>query len=606
MKHVDISETNLKQICRYEKSLDDIMGESVRANFTCKAHYRITADDVCAALRRVRDENQNFEDFYYGWYERISDTFKDAVCFYKSMGARPVIVKDAEDISYVEYPEYTLTKNEKFVLAYVFEKLEEMCVIADMEDKVADIMDLDGCIDCIVYYLEDKEKPVWSRRYIDEVKTKYIVERENCYDSMSAAEFSAYKRFVEQLCKKDNVEALRIKGYATYGGNELYVCDWKKSKDCMLKLVELTDDPYPANSLGYIYYYGRCSDGVPNYELAYKYFSMGAMGGIYESIYKIADMYINGYYVHESLERAENLCAFVYEENLKLIEKGRFDSKFADADLRMGNLAKLKGNDIYSVQEAYFYYLQAEYAIAMRRSTIDSYGDTVVEKKITDERKNIENILEQAGVAIRLDRFAMDYPWFFTNMCSGGTRCLLTYTKVADNRYELAVERIPRMDTDKAKSILMTVCCLGYCRLMDRVTVILDDPEVIWTVNKENAIMFDAVRMSNDQDGDGVVVFYFDDQVVATIKDGVYIFKKPVEVLAEGTNVRMARVTFGRVDRTYDYICDIDGVKEGDTVVVPGYDGDTEATVVEVFEKNTNMLPYPLDRYKKVIRKLGE
>ncbi|MBE5958206.1 MAG: sel1 repeat family protein [Lachnospiraceae bacterium] len=604
MKHVDITETNLKQICRYECGLDDIMGESVRANFTCKAHYMITASDVCTALTRVRDEKQTFEEFYYGWYELISDTFKDAVGFYKSMAARPVIVRDAEDISYIEYPEYTLTKNEKYVLAYVFEKIEEMCIGAGMEDVVSEIMDLDSCIDCIVYYLEDKEKSVWSRRYVDEVKTKYIVERENCYDEMSSAEFAAYKRFVEQLCKKDNVEALRIKGYATYGGNKLYECDWKKSRDCMLKLVDLTGDPYPANSLGYIYYYGRCSDGVPDYELAYKYFSMGAMGGIYESIYKIADMYIHGYYVHESLDRAENLCAFVYEENLKLIEKGRFDCKFADAALRMGDLAKLKGNDIYAIQEAYFYFIQAEYAINMRIKNADHYGDSIVKKRITEEKNNIESILEQAGIAINLQTFAMDYPWFFTNLCSEGTRCLLTYNKIKDNRYELTVERIPRMDTDKSKAILMTVCCLGFCRLLDRVTVVLDDPETIWTINKENAIMFDAVRMSDDQDGDSVVVFYLDDQVVASIKDGVYIFNKPSEIINDGEVVRMARVTFGRVDKTYDYICDLDEVKEGDTVVVQGYDGETEATVVDVFKKPVSMLPYPLDRYKKIIRKV--
>jgi hypothetical protein len=602
MKHVDITETNLKEICRFERNLDDIMGESIRANFVCKSHYRITAEDVRAALERVKREKITFEQFYAEWYELISDTFKDAVEFYKSMGAHPIIVRDAEEISYTEYPEYTLTKNEKFVLAYVFEKIEEMCHTADMEDCVCDVMDLDTCIDCITFYLEDKEKPVWSRRYVDEIKTKYIVERENCYDKMSGAELSAYKRFVEQLCKKNNVEALRIKGYATYGGNELYPCDWKKSRDCLLKLVELTDDPYPANTLGYIYYYGRCSDGVPDYELAYKYFSMGAMGGIYESIYKIADMYINGYYVHQSLDRAENLCAFVYEENLKLIEKGRFDSKFADAAFRMGNLARLKGDNIYAVQEAYFYYMQAEYAIAMRKNVVNYYGDSTVEAKIIEARKNVEDILDEAGIAIRLKRFAMDYPWFFTNMCSEGTRCLLTYKKQKDNRYELTVERVPRMDTDKSKSILMTVCCVGFCKLVDKVSVILDDPETIWTVNNEKSVLFDAIRMSQDQDGDGVVVFYFDDQVVATIKDGVYIFKRPKDDLSNEI-VRMARVTFGRTDRTYDYICDLEDVKEGDTVVVPGYDGETKATVVDVFEKDTNLLPYPIERYKKVIRK---
>ena len=47
--------------------------------------------------------------------------------------------------------------------------------------------------------------------------------------------------------------------------------------------------------IGYIYYYGRCWDGQPQYDEAFRYFSVGAAGGIYESRYKLADMFAKGY-----------------------------------------------------------------------------------------------------------------------------------------------------------------------------------------------------------------------------------------------------------------------------------------------------------------------
>ena len=95
------------------------------------------------------------------------------------------------------------------------------------------------------------------------------------------------RRYTEELCREDNVFALRLKGYACYGGNRLYECDWTAARDCMLRLRELADDAEYANTLGYIYYYGRCNGGEPEYEKAFPQFSYAAANGLFEAIYKL-------------------------------------------------------------------------------------------------------------------------------------------------------------------------------------------------------------------------------------------------------------------------------------------------------------------------------
>lgn len=51
-------------------------------------------------------------------------------------------------------------------------------------------------------------------------------------------------------------------------------------------------------NLGYCYYYGR--DTEVDYEKAFHYFALGAFDGYICSLYKIGDMYRNGYYVKKN------------------------------------------------------------------------------------------------------------------------------------------------------------------------------------------------------------------------------------------------------------------------------------------------------------------
>lgn len=117
-------------------------------------------------------------------------------------------------------------------------------------------------------------------------------------------ELTVYRRFIDDLIPKDNHTALRRKGYGCYGGGPAYECNWDIALECVTRLYELTGKPVYANTLGYIYYYGRCWNGEPKYDEAFRYFSVGAAGFYYESRYKLADMFVHSYGVPKNAKIA--------------------------------------------------------------------------------------------------------------------------------------------------------------------------------------------------------------------------------------------------------------------------------------------------------------
>ncbi len=65
--------------------------------------------------------------------------------------------------------------------------------------------------------------------------------------------------------------------------------------------------------LGYIWYYGRT--GTVDYKKAFEYYS--AAPGHINALYKVADMYRNGYYVEKNYEKYKEIIEDIYANHLK-------------------------------------------------------------------------------------------------------------------------------------------------------------------------------------------------------------------------------------------------------------------------------------------------
>ena len=100
--------------------------------------------------------------------------------------------------------------------------------------------------------------------------------------------------------------------------------------------------------------------------------------------------------------------------------------------------------------------------------------------------------------------------------------------------------------------------------------------------------------------------FYLYDDLVGEIRTEFFTFTAPAKKKPDpsGDVYYLVTVVFEESGRSYDYLCDDRTVNVGDTVIVNGYDGETPVKVVAVADKYESELVRPVDRYKKVMRKV--
>ena len=275
----------------------------------------------------------------------------------------------------------------------------------------------------------------------------------------------AYKHCVEEGVKKNWIEALTAKAYGCYGGNCVFDCDWEASRDCLLKLVEIDgeNNPFYYNTLGYIYYYGRCNDGVPQYDEAFRYFSVGAIAGVFESRYKISDMLMSGNGALKNRRAAASIIFGMYDENYDIFCKGSYDGKFADVSLRMGALYETGAGVEKDLSLAYYHYLQADYAIKKRSAKAKQFGDGKVAENIA---ASVQRVKEQLPKDYFRDHMDFENPAMFGLMLQGcsGLDIELDYRR---GRYFLRGKTLAA-ESDVSEN-LITIAEMEFCELADEV-----------------------------------------------------------------------------------------------------------------------------------------
>lgn len=117
-----------------------------------------------------------------------------------------------------------------------------------------------------------------------------------------------------------NAEAMNDLGAQYYAGSRGFEQDFSKAV-FYYDLAAKHGSRQAQENLGYCYYYGR---NMPvDYEKAFQYFALGAFDGHLISLYKIADMYANGYYVEKNEAEAfriyQHCMATMTDEAAKVV-----------------------------------------------------------------------------------------------------------------------------------------------------------------------------------------------------------------------------------------------------------------------------------------------
>lgn len=440
-----------------------------------------------------------------------------------------------------------------------------------MSERISKKLDVDRMAQYVVYWM-------------DQVK------------GMSPERKEIYKNFAEALVSLGHPAGLEAKGYGCYGGNEVWPCDWQASAQCLEELLQHPGKDYAANSLGYIYYYGRLDDGQPDYEKAFSYFTRAAAAGLYEARYKLADMYKNGYYVPKDWTMAYNLTLSVYYKTREQFMQGDDMVPFADAALRMGAFMLEDGQ----IDDAQAYLLEADFAIRRRMMRGDFFGDTKVFSRI-------QSLLQEASYdESRLKKRARWGVLAPFGMLLGDTPYDRYRMEVKETKkgVTLTLTRCPRKREGKACETLFTVPEIGYCEKTSSITVLAKKGRI---GNRPRKSSFLVDEWDLHYKGQNLMdTFYFNGKKVFSISAIDYEMKaKPEKVRAvkPGKVYTFASVIFREGGDSYDYMCDIPDVAVGDTILVPSYDGPARVKVVRVFQVNIDKMQLPYTRYKKVLGK---
>ncbi|MCQ2512746.1 MAG: sel1 repeat family protein [Lachnospiraceae bacterium] len=293
---------------------------------------------------------------------------------------------------------------------------------------------------------------------------------------------------------------------------------WKQCTDCFLYLIEHgvreNKKAQYGNTLGYIYYYGRTNDFKPEYDKAYKYFSIGAEGGFYESLYKLGDMYLNGYYVEKDPERAVQYYLQVYEEVEHQFRAEEFGGVFADISLRLGSLYRKGIGCRKDERKALFIYTMADYAIKERMKYENFFGNQKVADSIT---KELTELQEKFGVDVTKEIISADYPQVLPLVLTDGFSAFMTFKK-KNNQVIITAERNRDFFIDDIYMTRVPVVFseYGYVHFFWEVTEIaVDVTEFEITVPSDESYYVDEIRFD---DKSGRYEFCCEGKIIAVIK----------------------------------------------------------------------------------------
>ncbi len=432
--------------------------------------------------------------------------------------------------SWMTFVNYVL--NENFSLKEKYENMDKMKWILPNTDEQAllcvyDMLlslydedefkskDLEGIIETCQLYLQNKKLPKEQWKYGEWQKENYMTYID---DNISEKKFSKeelvmFYRFVDEGCNNGNEDALSIKGYGCYGGNELFNCDWNESLRCVEKLFELTGDGIYANTLGFIHYYGRCNNGKPNYDKAFQYFSVGAFQGNSESLYKLADMFLEGKGIIQNDLAAVRIITNLYESAYEQYCTGIYDAKFADISMRMGLLLFRESEEKQDYINTFIYYLQAKQAIERRIKHSEFFGNKKVYDRIINGLEETKKKIEEYDKDFFAKEGYVDADIYFLEFIQNYDMSVKIIEET-DDYCKVLLRRKNKEEQLLPINMLLVVPELEKCVLTDSLVVrFYDVKKMNLYVDKEKFVA-DDITLSRDSKW----VFSKEDEVLFEIK----------------------------------------------------------------------------------------
>ncbi len=487
----------LKALIRFDIDKKRFDGsEKDEAVLNLEEIYRPTYKDIVMACENMIEKNVD-ADTFLRWYKFVSDDISDyyADTFINAFDSN--ILWPGNDIE---------TR---------FGMTDELLDLANgVEYRGVSTDELEAYLKQIIKiaenYESNKNKPAEEWILTNAQRETILLMYSDNPDTVIESRIPLFRRIVEEGCEEGNLEAMKCKAYSCYGGNRIYECNWDTSRDLFVRLFEETEEPGYANTLGYIYYYGRCNYGEPEYDIAFKYFAIGAAHGLIESMYKMSDMFSKGKGCIKSVSASDEIINNLYEDARSQFCFGK-DASFADVALRKAGIYMRKEEYI----KAFCCYLEAEYAINERMKKSSFFGNKKVLNSIVSGLKDAKSKLDRDFICGYIET---RNPVWLKELVSGRT-VIVNISKLdksyGDNRYLMSFE-IP--NPDKTGSALLVIPELEYVeRLVNFECEIVTYENIEYYVENPKDMLINSIDIT--QDG---IIFGFDDNPVFIIRDTLF------------------------------------------------------------------------------------
>ena len=480
----------------------------------------ITLQDMQKVIEKLKDKNPTGKEFLVEWG---GEAFLDAV--EETLGEDGEALTEEKQMQNLGDPEVMLAEllpvTEEGVMRFLLDELSEAYQYPD--DVFSDLTDLSELLYLIAGLSYNRNSAPENWDFPDSVKEDFIDYFDGFISNGYAEEpaLTLFTTFVQDMADEGNETALRILGLHSYGGSTAFPCDWELSKNCLEQLFEETGDPFYANTLGFLAYYGRGgdSDGVPDYDAAFRYFSYASANGIIESSYKLADMYAGGKGIWKNEEAAFRIIQDLYTDTLKRFCGGELTGRFADVAQRMGRLYENGSLDEPNPMAAYYYYLQARYAIRFRRKLVNNYGDDAIER-------NIENAIARVE-----DEFPMetkktcrrDYPWILQMTLALDKVVFVTFKQMKNGTVKMVLDRYEENEDD-LHDFLVTLPEFRFCSMMETVTLTTGAAENVFISEPDEPILITSVDYDEDNEA---WLFLRGNEIAASFRTAGFSMKIP-------------------------------------------------------------------------------
>ena len=407
-----------------------------------------------------------------------------------------------------------------------------------------------------------------------------IVEEEKCDDNISK---NVNEHIIGKLDDDSFIKNYYL-GYSYYNGINGFDLDFYKSEKYLLIAFKMKNLSSIANTLGYIYYYGRTTGGIVDGNKAFQYFNYAFLKDrLEESCYKLADCYLHGYGTFKNELLPYKLVSSIASQSYYNFCDNIFN-KFPDVAFRLGQYYEKGIGVTININIAYELYLNALATIKYRISHENYVGDYNVASGIFQSINRVKQLLKLNKRIIKNDGYLIKkipniYRLQHSKLRADGNRLFINVSKFNNSNLNIVV--LPKIYYSDV---------LGKCTYVCEVSKEIDQ-SIIDSFNADDGELYLEIE-------DNELIFSNSSHEEIKRSRILNLSFIPDDIKDFSKKYKVAEVKFDNSTKTYTYLLSDDKYSIGDNVLIENNHRKLKAKIVNIYEMYLDELPLPLDKMK--------